>query len=176
MKTNYNARKCTLKESFYQRADRKLEKVGRFFGDDSVADVTVSYAGDNQIVEITVKQSGLIFRAEEEAIDRIEALDKAVDSLIRQIRKNKTKVERKLRDYSFNDVFGISDDEAEETEYDIVREKEVSLKPEFLEEAILQMNLLAHNFYMFFNAETDEINVVYKRKDGKYGLLIPDMQ
>ena len=175
--TNFITRKCTLKDSFIERAEHKLAKVYKLLGEGTTADVTVSTDNDDQKVEITAKNGSLILRAEEVSNDRIEALDKAVDSLIRKIRKNKTRLERKIKGAPSIDSFFAEDPEKiyEETAFDIVREKRVQMKPQFVEEAILEMNLLGHNFYMFFNAETEEVNVIYKRKDGKYGLLMAEV-
>lgn len=177
MTTNYNARKCTLKQPFIDRAELKLKKVGKLLGDDATADVTVSTSGETQTVEITVKSRSLILRAEESSTDRVEALDKAVDAIIRKIRRNKTRIEKKLKNApAISDLFEDEGEKLyEESEYDIIREKRVQMKPQFVEEAILQMNLLGHNFYMFLNAETEEVNVIYKRKDGKYGLLMAEV-
>lgn len=174
MKTNFKARKCTLKQTFTDRAENKLAKVYKFLGDDSSADVTVSIDGDTQKVEITVKSGSLIVRAEETSDDRIDALDKAVDSVIRKIRKNKTRLEKKLKNDS-KDKYWDDAETVYEDKFDIVREKKVPIKPQYVEEAILQMNLLGHNFYMFLNAETEEMNVIYRRNDGKYGLLMAEM-
>ena len=174
---NFITRKCTLKDSFIERAEHKLAKVNKLLGEGTTVDVTVSTDNDDQKVEITAKNGSLILRAEEVSDDRIEALDKAVDSLIRKIRKNKTRLERKIKGAPSIDSFFAEDPEKiyEETAFDIVREKRVQMKPQFVEEAILEMNLLGHNFYMFFNAETEEVNVIYKRKDGKYGLLMAEV-
>ena len=101
----------------------------------------------------------------------IDALDECVDSLIRQIRKNKTRLDKKLHAAVLDDFFA---DDVEEENFDVIREKSVALKPQSVEEAILQMNLLGHQFYMFLNADTDEINVVFKRNATGYGLLSPD--
>ena len=102
-------------------------------------------------------------------------MDACVDSLIRQIRKNKTKLERRLREVSFDEVFnGAEAAEESEEEYEVIRTKSVALKPETVDEAILQMNMLGHAFYMFRNAETDAVNVVYKRNDGGYSVLEPE--
>ncbi len=177
MKTNFITRKCTLKDSFIDRAELKLAKVYKLLGENATAEVTVSSENNEQKVEITAKNGSVLLRAEEISDDRIEALDKAVDSLIRKIRKNKTRLERKIKGAPSIDSFFSEDEEKiyEETAYDIVREKRVQMKPQYVEEAILEMNLLGHNFYMFFNAETEEVNVIYKRKDGKYGLLMAEI-
>lgn len=166
-------RKCTPRESFRARAEEKLRKVERFFGPDATAKITATVEKNVKICEITLIKKNMIFRAQERSDDLEESLDKCVDSLIRQIRKNKTRIERKLRDVSFDDVLA---DVVDEDEIEVVRTKSVVLKPETVEEAILQMNLLGHMFYMFRNAETDDICVVYKRNDGGYGLMEPEYE
>ncbi|MCR4594233.1 MAG: ribosome-associated translation inhibitor RaiA [Clostridiales bacterium] len=166
-------RKCTPRESFKNRAEEKLRKVEKFFGADATAKITASVEKNIKSCEITLSRKNMLFRAEERSDDLEEALDKCVDSLIRQIRKNKTRLEKKLRDVSFDEVFA-GEAEEEETEFDIVRSKSVILKPESVEEAILQMNMLGHQFYMFRNSDSNDICVVYQRNDGGYGLLEPD--
>lgn len=167
-------RKCTPRENFKERAEEKLRKVERFFGPDTTAKITASVEKNDKICEITLIKKSMIFRAQERSDDLEDALDKCVESLIRQIRKNKTRIERKLRDVSFDDILAESLDDEEE--FEVVRTKTVVLKPESVEEAILQMNLLGHMFYMFRNSETDEICVVYKRNDGGYGVIEPDCE
>lgn len=167
-------RKCTPRESFKQHAEKKLQKVEKFFGPETATKITATVEKNSKIVEITLTKGGFIFRAQERAQDLEDALDACVDSLIRQIRKNKTKLERRLREVSFDAVFNAAEEPETEEEYDIVRTKMVALKPETVEEAILQMNMLGHTFYMFRNAETDACNVVYKRRDGGYSVLEPE--
>jgi len=165
-------RKCNPREDFRSRVEKRLLKVEKLFGEDAVAKVTATVEKNYQAVEVTVNKDGMIFRAEERAENINDALDECVDSLVRQIRKNKTRVEKKLRAVAFDDF--IDSDIEEETEFDLIREKTIALKPQSVEEAILQMNLLGHQFYMFLNADTDTINVVYGRKDSGYGLIVPD--
>ena len=164
-------RKCTPRESFKERAEQKLRKVEKFFGPDADAKVTASAEKNDKVVEITLSKGGYIFRAQERSQDMEDALDKCADALIRQIRKNKTRLERRIHEVSFDEVFNAVEDE--EPEFEVVRTKSVIVKPESVEEAILQMNLLGHQFYMFRNSETDLLNVVYKRKDGGYSVLEP---
>ena len=166
-------RKCTPREDFKERAEEKLRKVERFFGPDATAKITATVEKNQKICEITLVKKSMIFRAQERSDDLEDALDMCVDSLIRQIRKNKTRIEKKLRDVSFDDVLA---EDFDEEEIEVVRSKTVVLKPETVDEAILQMNLLGHMFYMFRNAETDDICVVYKRNDGGYGLIEPDYE
>ncbi len=166
-------RKCTPREDFKERAEIKLRKVEKFFGPDATAKITATVEKNQKICEITLTKKSMIFRAQERSDDLEDALDMCVDSLIRQIRKNKTRIEKKLRDVSFDEILA---EDYDEEELEVVRTKTVVLKPETVDEAILQMNLLGHMFYMFRNAETDDICVVYKRNDGGYGLIEPDYE
>ncbi|MGN0636161.1 MAG: ribosome hibernation-promoting factor, HPF/YfiA family [Acutalibacteraceae bacterium] len=176
MKIIITGRKCTPRDSFKEHAEKKLAKVERFFDDSAEAKVTATVEKSCQIVEVTVATRGMIFRSEERAQNMNEALDKCVDSLIRQIRKNKTRLEKRLREGSLDSIIIASEPEEEELDFNVVRTKHVSVKPQSVDEAILQMNLLDHQFYLFRNAETDAVNVVYKRQDGGYGVLVPEAE
>ncbi len=165
-------RKCNPREDFKLRAEKRLGKIDKLFGEGASAKVTATVEKNCHIVEITVTKGGMIYRAEEQAENMLDALDTCVDSLIRQIRKNKTRLDKKLHAAALDDFF---QEEIEEEEFSVIREKTVSLKPQSVEEAILQMNLLGHQFYMFLNADTDEINVVYKRNATGYGLISPEV-
>ncbi|MEG0546622.1 MAG: ribosome-associated translation inhibitor RaiA [Oscillospiraceae bacterium] len=165
-------RKCTPRNSFKERAEQKLLKVEKFFGNDANAKVTATVEKNIKIVEITLTRGGLIFRAQERSQDLEDALDACVDSLIRQIRKNKTKLEKKLHEASFDDILTSAEDE--ETNFEIIRIKSIFLRPQSIDEAVLQMNMLGHQFYMFRNAATDLVSVVYKRADGGYGVIEPN--
>ncbi len=174
MKITVIGRKCTPRDSFKERAEKRLKKVEKFFGADAEAKITATVEKNEQIVEVTIYHDGMIFRSQERAVNMNDALDRCADSIVRQIRKNKTKVEKRLRSGAFEayesiDVFEPEDD------YSVVRSKEITLKPQSVEEAILQMNLLDHQFYMFLDSTSDKICVVYARKDGGYGLIIPDV-
>lgn len=170
MKITITCRKCSPSESFKERVDTKLAKVEKFFGADAEAQITVTAEKTAQIVELTVMRDGIIFRVEESAEDMNDAFDSCVDLLIRQIRKHKTRLEKRLHRGGF-DQFIDAEPVSEELEFDIVRTKTISMKPQNIEEAILQMNMLNHQFYMFINSSTDKINVVYTRKDGGYGVI-----
>lgn len=165
-------RKCTPRDSFKERAEQKLKKVEKFFGSDAKAKITAAVEKNAKIVEITLSKGGYIFRAQERSGDLEESLDKCVDALVRQMRKNKTKLAKRIRDISFDEAFSGAED-TEEKEFDIVRTKAIILKPQTVDEAILQMNMLDHEFYMFLNGDTESVNVVYKRADGGYGVLEP---
>ena len=172
MKITVIGRKCTPRDSFKEHAEKKLQKIDRFFGDSASAKVTATVEKSSQTVEITVMNEGMIFRAQAKAENMNEALDECVDILIRQIRKNKTKLEKRLRSGAFDDYAGLEVEE--ESEFELVRTKTVPIKPQSVDEAILQMNLLGHKFYMFRNAANESVAVVYKREDGGYGLIEPE--
>ncbi|MBQ3498913.1 MAG: ribosome-associated translation inhibitor RaiA [Clostridia bacterium] len=173
MKITTIGRKCTIRDSFKDHAEKKLKKVDRFFGDSAEAKITATVEKNCQIVEVTVLNNGMVFRSQERAENMNDALDLCVDSLIRQIRKNKTRLEKKIREASFDDF--VEYDSIEEDEFEIIRTKSIDLRPETVDEAILKMNLVGHKFYMFLNAENGKVCVVYVRNDGGYGLLEPEM-
>ena len=172
MKITVIGRKCTPRDSFKERAEKRLMKVEKFFGSDAEAKITATVEKNEQIVEVTIFHEGMIFRSQERAQNMNDALDRCADSIVRQIRKNKTKVEKRLRSGAFEAYEAIDVLEPEDT-YDVVRSKEITLKPQSVDEAILQMNLLDHQFYVFLNSANDKVCVVYSRKDGGYGLIVP---
>ncbi len=166
-------RKCTPRENFKERAEKKLQKIDRFFGEDTSAKVTATVEKTSQTVEVTINHDGMIYRAQARAQNMNEALDECVDLLVRQIRKNKTKLEKRFRSGAFDDL-AAEEPVEEEVNFELVRTKTIPIKPQSVEEAILQMNLLGHNFYMFRNAASDNVAVVYHRDDGGYGLIEPE--
>ena len=176
MKITITGRKCSPRDSFKEHAEMKLAKIERFFGSETEAKVTVTVEKSSQTVEITVKNNGMIFRAQERAENMNEALDKCVDTLIRQIRKNKTRIEKKLRAGNFEAFADEPEAVSEEVDFELVRTKNVALKPQSVEEAILQMNLIGHQFYVFLNEESGDVNVVYRRNDSGYGLIAPETE
>ena len=174
MKITIMGRKCSPRESFKEHCEKKLAKVERFFGDSAEAKVVATVEKSSQTVEGTIVNQGMIFRAQERAENMNEALDKCVDSLIRQIRKNKTRIEKKLRSGAIDDLLPPAEIVEPEEEIEVVRSKIVTLKPQSADEAILQMNLLDHQFYVFLNEANGGVNVVYKRSDGGYGIIEPE--
>ena len=175
MKITYTARKVNLRDNFKERVEKKLKKFEKIFSEDATANVVVTLNKNNQTVEITIKDNSMIYRAEKTQLEMNDALDKCVDVLGRQLRKNKAKLEKKLKSGSIDDLFEAPLEEVDEEEYKLVRTKRIPLKPVTVDEAILQMNLLGHKFYMFTNVDTGEVNVVYTRDDGAYGLLEPTL-
>lgn len=179
MKINIIGRKVTLKDNFKERVNKKLGKFEKIYSENAEATVTVTVEKNRQVVEVTIRDNGITYRAESSAQEMNDALDSVVDILGGQIRKNKTKLSKRLRSDSFDQYFALGDDADDsdtEEEYNVVRTKHFHVKPQTVDEAILEMNLIGHQFYMFRNGDTNEINVVYKRKDGSYGLLEPDAE
>ncbi|AUS98178.1 ribosomal subunit interface protein [Clostridium thermosuccinogenes] len=177
MKFIVSGKNIEVTEALRDRAIKKLSRLERFFSPETEAHVTLSVEKIRQIVEVTIPYKGMIFRAEVANEDMYASIDKAIDILERQIRKNKTRLEKKLRDGAFVAGTVPANTEAaveEESEFKIVRSKKFAIKPMDVEEAILQMNLLGHEFFVFSNADTNLVNVVYRRKDGNYGLIEPE--
>lgn len=182
MTINYTAKKVTLKDNFKERVEKKLKKFERIFGPDVIVNVLVTVEKNRQKVEVTIKDNGLVYRAENTTAEMNDAIDKVVDILGRQIRKNKSKLQKRMKSTFIDDYIStlpetteLSDVEDEVT-YEVVRTKRIPVKPLTVDEAILQMNMVDHKFFMFFNADTEEMNVVYLRNDGAYGLLVPNKE
>lgn len=173
MKITIYSKQMTVRESLKSAVEKKLSKFDKFFGEDTEAFVTCKVRKGDKIIEITVNYGGTTFRAEEESETFITALDRAAESLERQIRKNKTRIEKKVRRGAFVITEDDDDEYTEEGEFRI-RTKSFPFKPMSPEEAILQMNLIGHTFFAFTDDSTGEVCVVYKRKDGDYGLIIPE--
>ncbi len=175
MKISYTARKVNLKDNFKERVEKKLGKYERVFSDDAEAMVTVTVYKNRQTVEITINDKGMIYRVENTQAEMNDALDQDIYKLGRQIRKNKTRLEKRTRPSGIENLFSDEDDSTEEIQeevtYEVCRKKNVSLKPMTVDEAILRMNMVDHKFFMFLNADTDKISVVYIRDNGDYGLL-----
>ncbi len=173
MKITVLGKQMNVRESLEVLIEKKLAKFDKFFGDDTEAYVTCRVRKSVKIIEITIAYGGAVFRAEEESDTFITALDRAIESLERQIRKNKTRLEKRMRSGAFV-IEAEDDDEFEEEGEFEIRRKTFPFKPMSAEEAILQMNLLGHSFYAYTDSETDDVCVVYKRKGGGYGLITPE--
>ena len=173
MKITIYGKQMTVRETLKAAVEKKLAKFDRFFGEDTEAYVTCRVRKGVKIIEITVNYSGSTFRSEEESDTFITALDRAVEGLERQMRKNKTRLEKRMKRGAFVIAEGDDDEYVEESEFKI-RTKTFPLRPINVEEAILQMNLLGHDFYAFTDADCGKVCVVYKRREGDYGLLMPE--
>lgn len=161
-----------LTDALKNAVEKKLRVLDKFFDEDTDVNVVLSVVKDDQIVEVTIPYKGIIFRAEAVTEDMYSTLDEVVEKLKKQWRKYKTKLEKRFN-VRVSENFQLPEEEKEssEEEFKIVRKKKFGMKPMSVEEAILQMNLLGHDFYIFCNEENDDINVVYRRKDGSYGLI-----
>ena len=154
--------------------DKKLKKFDKFFRDDAVANVKLARRHNQEVLELTISSSGTIFRAEKSADTFNNALDECIEAIDRQIRKNKTRLEKRLREGAFIKAVDEPADTFDEESYNLIKVKKFPVKPMSIDEAILQMNISGHTFYMFRNTEDNEINVVYQKNGGGYGLIIPE--
>lgn len=175
MKFNIIGRRYDVTDKIKDYVEKKLGKLDKFFREESEARVVIGTIKDNDYIEATIYAGGMMYRAEASDKEILAAIDKIVDVIERQIRKNKTRLEKKIkRDATLDNMLisGAPYTEGEETkEFEIVKTKRFVVKPMNAEEAILQMNLLGHTFFVFKNQDTDEMNVVYKRKDGKFAII-----
>lgn len=173
MKITTVARQMNVRDSLLELTGKKLSKFDRYFGEDTTAYVTFKTRRQDKIVEITINYGGTLYRSEEEDETFQNALDRAVETLEGQMRKNKTRLERRIREGAF--VRSLEETESEsEDELPVIRRKTFPLKPMTVEEAILQMNLLEHQFFVFTDADSGKTGVVYKRRDTGYGLILPE--
>ncbi|WP_078543862.1 ribosome hibernation-promoting factor, HPF/YfiA family [Litchfieldia alkalitelluris] len=183
---NYNVRgeNIEVTPALREYVEKKLSKLERYFDGTPNANVHVNlkvYNDKQQKIEVTIPMTQLVLRAEESNLDMYAAIDLVVDKLERQIRKHKTKVNRKFREQGSTRSFftngesktAVQEPETESDDFELVRTKRFNLKPMDSEEAILQMNMLGHNFFVYTNASTNSTNVVYRRNDGKYGIIEP---
>ena len=179
MKYTYACKKISLNDSIKEYAEKKISKLDRYFREeDTTAFVTFAVEKDHLCsVELTIRGGGTLFRAQtqEPDGDMRGAVDAAVNYIERQILKNKTRLSKRLRSEGFPAPAVPDDFEiAEEKEFNIVRTKRFAVKPMSTEEAILQMNLLGHDFFVFRSSEDDSLCIVYQRKAGGYGLIVTD--
>lgn len=174
MKTNIYLRKVELGREKKDMLIKKIDKLGKFFDEEASADIVVAEQKDKMIVEVTIRTADMIYRAEERNEEVYTAADDVVASITRQIRKNKTRLAKKLREGVSKEIDVLFDAPEEEADIKIVKTKTHHVKPMSAEEAVLQMNLLGHNFFVFTNAKTNTTDIVYRRKDGNYGLIETD--
>ena len=176
MKYTYNGKGMEVSESLKARVEKKLGKLERYFRDEPEATVRFKQQkGARNIVEITVSVGGIILRAEESSNDMYLSIDRAVDKLESQIRRYRTKLEKRMRPEQIEEVAAEEAPVFEEADYSVVRVKKFAVKPMGVEDAIVQMEMLGHDFFMFCNEENEKICVLYRRNDGTYGVLEPEM-
>lgn len=172
MRMIVSGKNVEITEALRERIEKKLSKLDRFLAEEEEVQVRLSQErGGRNTVEITIAFDGAILRAEETTGDMYSSIDKSVDIVLRQIRRHRTKLEKRLREGAYEQQAADFElpDEAE-----LVRTKRFTMKPMSVEDAITQMDMLGHSFFLFLNAETNGACVVYKRLDGNYGLLEPE--
>lgn len=182
MKYSIRGQQIPVTEALREYVEKKLSRLDKYFEvpPTSEAYVTLSVVKDKHSVEVTIPLPGMMLRAEDKSDDMYASMDAVIDKLERQIRKHKTKLNRRFRQEGSLKTFiresgatAVALEDEEET-LELVRTKRFTLKPMDVEEAILQMNMVGHNFFVFSNMDTNQVNVVYRRNDGKYGLIEQD--
>ncbi len=176
MKITVRGKNINVTPALKDYAEKRIKKLKKYFNGADVQ-VNLSVAKETHIVEVTLLVNGLILRGEESTDDMYASIDLVVDKLEKQIEKYKTKLSRRLREGNIKEIVNEQVKRTQVQEDDeprIVRTKRFAMKPMPVEEAILQMDLVGHDFFVFFNADTEQVNVVYRRKDKNYGLIEPD--
>ncbi|MDF2841319.1 MAG: raiA [Clostridia bacterium] len=174
MRIIISGRNIVVTDALKDKINKKLSKFERFFGPNSEAHATLGVEKGRHIFEVTIPFNGIIIRSEEATDDMYMSIDNVIEKLERQMRKQKTKLERKMKGYNLRfDTLFENMPEVEDNEIQIVKTKKFAYKPMPAEEAAMQMELLGHSFFVFSNSDTEEVNVIYKRKDGNYGLIEP---
>lgn len=177
MKLNLIAKNFTLTDDIRNESEKKFDRLDKYFHDQQEMDVRFAKEGNDFVVETTaILDGGKILRSETTDPTYQTAIDKNIDGLVRQIRKNKTKLMRDRQSgqsIKFDNFDPYEDDD--DKEVNIVRKKEIHVKPMSAEEAILQMELLDHNFFVYLDADDMQVRVVYRRKKGDYGQIIPHL-
>lgn len=177
MKINTRGKNIELTPALKDYVEEKVGRIEKYFDHASIdAQVSLGVERERHTVEVTAFVDGLILRGEEATGDMYASIDGVMEKIERQIRKHKTRINRKFRERKEEiqlEMGGFSQDDEEEQEGKIVKIKRFSFKPMSVEEAVMQMDLLGHDFFVFTHDETEELNVVYRRKDGDYGLIEP---
>lgn len=175
MSVNVKGRNINVTPALKEYVEKKITKVVKQFKTVGDISAVLKVEKGNHIVEITVPASGILLRAQESTNDMYSSIDLVVEKIERQIHKYKTRL-MKRKYANFVEPAALVPDEAPEEEFEIIRNKHFVMHPMTPEEAILQMNLLNHDFFVFFDPDLGSTNVVYRRKDGKYGLLSPELK
>ncbi|MFC2662310.1 MAG: ribosome hibernation-promoting factor, HPF/YfiA family [Eubacterium sp.] len=177
MKYNITGKNFKTYRRLEEQIEKKFDRLDKYFSEDITANIVLSHERGKDKIEVTINAQGALFRAEEVTDDVYEGIDLAVDKLTSQIKRFKGKLQKRYQNnkaLKFEFLEEEPEEEAEEEEQmKIVREKKFDLRPMDVEEAILEMEMLEHDFFVFLNSDTETVNVVYRRKGGKYGLLEP---
>lgn len=170
MKIIITSKNVNTSDHLKETIEKKMGKLSKYFSDDIAVNVMLSQEKNLDKIEATIKVRGMYFRAEDKSDDFFDGIDNVVDKLSTQMSRFKGKLQRKHKDYN-EFKFEYWPEPEEEEEINIVRKKRFELEPMTVDEAIIQMEMLEHTFFVFLNMETDSVNVVYKRDDNNYGLL-----
>ncbi len=174
MKVIVTGRNLVITDAIREQVEKKLDKFDKYFKSDVEAHATFSTQKNKHIVELTIPlKNDTIFRAESRTEDMYGSIDEAIEKISRQMRKHKTKIEKRFHDQESIRFEAIPENTEQYQDSSIVKTKRFGIKPMMPEEAVLQMDLLGHDFFVFLNGETDDVNVVYRRKDGDFGLIEP---
>ena len=173
MKFTFTEKKVNLPKRIHNYAEKKVGKLDRYFKTEAEANLVFSVEKDRNKVELTIRSAGTILRVSESTSDMFASIDAAVTSMERQLRKHKARLEKRLRQDAFEPEEEVSSfaPEVEEDDFEVVRTKKFPIKPMTVDEAILQMDLLGHNFFAFKDEDSGAFAVVYRRNDGGYGLI-----
>ena len=171
MKVNITGKNFNTYQHLEDTMEKKFDKLGKYFSDDITVNVVLSQERGRDKIEATINAKGAVFRAEEVVQDIYEGIDRVVDKLSSQMARFKGKLQKRYNDNKALKFEILPDYEEEVEEVKVVRTKKFELTPMTVEEAILEMEMLQHNFFVFLDMETDSVNVVYIRKDGNYGVL-----
>ncbi len=176
MNINITGRNIELTDGLKSAVEEKLSKLEKFFTPDTQCNVTLSVEKERQKIEVTIPVKGHIIRSEQVSNDMYVSIDLVLEVLERQLRKYRTKLISRQQEPGefFNDEYINRDEPDDDEDIKIIREKRFGIKPMYPEDACVQMELLGHDFFVFRNAETDEVNVVYKRRGNTYGLIEPE--
>ena len=173
MKFNIHGKKLEVTSAIKDYIENKIGRLDKYFDnpENITATVVIKIVGKNQVVEVTINTNSFVIRGEESNSDLYASIDLVSDKIERQIRKNKTRMHKKINKDKIKDFNLTYESEIEDKNDIIVKRKKIETKPMDEEEAILQMELLGHDFFVFKNANTDKFNIIYKRKEGNYGII-----
>ena len=174
MRYKITGRNINVTPGLKAAVEEKIGKLERYFNQDTEVNITLTVEKDRQKIEVTIPVKGTIIRAEQESNDMYVSIDLVEEVIERQLRKYKNKLIQKEQNVAQFSKGFVDEDTYDEEEISIIRSKKFAMKPMDPEEACVQMELLGHSFYVFLNSETEQVNVVYKRKGNTYGLIEPE--
>ncbi len=173
MRTIIAGRHMDISPALHERANKKMKKLDKYFGPNTEVHIIMHVEKNRHIMEATIVFDGITFRGEESSSNMFKSIDSVLKKIDKQIRHHRSKLEKRLRDGAFNKEI-VNDLFDENESIKVVKTKKFPVKPIDVDEATMQMQLVGHNFYVFTNADTEQVNVLYKRNDGNLGLIEPE--